>query len=170
MNKLKIRLVNAVAATLEFICKLFDEQSLMLLLKHMLAIIGRNGFKNNMRKLELFYYAENFGVHILPVHFYSPVPNTSELTDKTWEGYDISDLHYNEEEFLSLLSKFARYKVEVEDIPFNATDKLEYYYSKLLRRFVLASKEVGPLARDPQKGVFGVLELGINHNRDVGIR
>jgi len=75
----KPRLAMAIVNGLKFICKRLSEPQLLQILKQMLTIIGQYGFFSQERKLELFYSAEKFGVHILPTHFYSPVPNTSEL-------------------------------------------------------------------------------------------
>jgi len=76
---------------------------------------------------KLFYEAEKQGVHILPCHFYSPVPNTSELTDAVWQDYDAADLRYDENAMLSLLQDFHEYKHELTETPFEQKKKHEYF-------------------------------------------
>lgn len=44
-----------------------------------------DGYWNHWRG-ELFEYAQARGLHILPVHFYSPVPDTRALPASLWEG------------------------------------------------------------------------------------
>lgn len=40
------------------------------------------GYWNQWRTI--FAYAESKGLHIMPVHYYSPIPNTAELPDELW--------------------------------------------------------------------------------------
>lgn len=96
------------------------------------------------KKNKLFESGERIGVHVLPVHFYSPIPNISELPDKLWsERYEKGwDLRRPQQ--LALLSQLARYAGEMSstleketpgrpheyfwDNPaFNPTDALVYY-------------------------------------------
>src|SRR5688500_14973467 len=34
----------------------------------------------------MFQYAEANGLHIMPVHYYSPIPDTRELQERLWQG------------------------------------------------------------------------------------
>ena len=43
-----------------------------------------DGYWNHWRTI--FPYAERNGLHILPVHYYSPIPDTRELSDELWQG------------------------------------------------------------------------------------
>jgi len=51
------------------------------------------GYWNHWRYA--FTYAEQKGIHILPVHYYSPIPNTRKLPNELWEhprlpvGFDL---------------------------------------------------------------------------------
>jgi len=93
-----------------------NETDLIILLKHMLFIIAQKALKDGGLQLDLFYEAEKFGLHVLPTHFYSPIPNTHELAEQVWDSYDVSDLNYNSGEMCSLLDKISKYKDEVVDI------------------------------------------------------
>ena len=49
------------------------------LLSLLLIPVVRNGWQDHATKVKLFNTAQDMGVHLLPVHFYSPLPNTSEV-------------------------------------------------------------------------------------------
>lgn len=63
------------------------------------------GYFNHWRTM--FDYVQRKGLHILPVHYYSPIPNTQELPDGVWQqkrlplGFDL-----NEESAFDLLERF----------------------------------------------------------------
>jgi predicted O-methyltransferase YrrM len=84
---------------------------------------------NEGRSLDLFYSSEFMGVHILPDSYYSPIPNTSKLPDKTWDVYDISDLKWDEKKMFALLSEIAIHRTEVNNIPMEKEQETEYYFN-----------------------------------------
>jgi hypothetical protein len=60
----------------------------------LLALSGwYNGYWNHWRTL--FSYVEDNGFHIMPIHYYSPIPNTRELSNDLWQrnrfpvGFDL---------------------------------------------------------------------------------
>src|SRR5689334_5650259 len=69
-----------------------------LLVKLAIWLLGKsnwyNGYWNYWR--EVFSYAERKGFHILPVHYYSPIPDTRRLPDDLWTrvrppaGFDLN--------------------------------------------------------------------------------
>lgn len=63
-----------------------------------------------------FKYAENKGLHILPVHFYSPIPDTKALPQSLWQGKaDIPGVEINYEKALNLLRVLSdKYQLEYE--------------------------------------------------------
>jgi cephalosporin hydroxylase len=70
-------------------------------------------------KHRLFDVAEKFGVHVLPVHFHSPVPSRSEIDPRVYsQRYDdIPGLTIDRGAHLRLLSEIAPYGAELADIP-----------------------------------------------------
>lgn len=46
-----------------------------------------SGYWNSWRTM--FAYAERKGLHILPVHYYSPIPDTSNLPDSLWQHHQV---------------------------------------------------------------------------------
>lgn len=68
---------------------------------------------------EFFLLAQSRGFHILPVHFYSPIPNTGELPEKTWSHrFDrIPGWSLNRARQLELLEKLAWWAPEMADTP-----------------------------------------------------
>ena len=101
------------------------------LLKLLLTINVRQGVWIDASNQAFFFKMEKFGFHVLPVHFYSPVPDTGALVDSVWDCSDASNMHYEDEKMLSLLSELSKYKKEVMDIPEEKSDVLEYFYNNL---------------------------------------
>ena len=104
----------------------------------------RNGFATSERQLDLFNRLQSVGGHLLPVHFYSPVPDTSALPEELYEfRYDrVPGWSLNVAFQLDLLSKLARFAGELgelyerpsetnsfqwENDAFNSTDASVYY-------------------------------------------
>src|SRR5262249_22400058 len=60
------------------------EEDLIDLLGLFLIPVARNAVFSPDRTVQMFHTAERYGIHILPVHFYSPVPNTSAVDESVW--------------------------------------------------------------------------------------
>src|SRR6185437_2931701 len=85
-------------------------------------ILGRwKSFKHKLNlKIRIFRTFEKMGVHVIPVHYYSAVPDTRELlaNKQHWnKEYNLKDLNFNEEEQLRLNDIFAQFKNELESLP-----------------------------------------------------
>ena len=89
------------------------------LLALFLIQVAKNGVLVPERTVEMFHLAEKLGVHILPVHFYSPVPDTTRLEESVWsERFDGSGaLNLNVERQLPLLDELGRFAPELQEIP-----------------------------------------------------
>lgn len=72
------------------------------------------------RPVRIFKIFERRGIHVMPVHFYSPVPDTTELykTKDLWNvESDFSKVNYNVHFENELSDAFLRYRKEYEDLP-----------------------------------------------------
>jgi Methyltransferase domain len=68
----------------------------------------------------LFGRLEAKGLHVLPVHYYSPIPDTRELRngDQGWrQEVDLSDIQFNIEEQRRLGEAFKVYQDEISSLP-----------------------------------------------------
>lgn len=89
-----------------------------------------NGYFNHWRTM--FDYVQRKGLHILPVHYYSPIPDTRELPDELWQqkrtplSFDL-----NEESAFDLLERlnemYAREYNKFPIVPDGSTP--EFYLS-----------------------------------------
>ena len=69
------------------------------------------------------------GVHVTPVHFYSPIPDTSQLGDHLWETHTaLPGVDLAETRQLALLRTFAQFQDEYDAIPFDPTGRAGEYY------------------------------------------
>jgi hypothetical protein len=59
------------------------------------------------------------GYHVMPVHFYNPIPDTRELKEELWTGTsEMVGVEMNEAGQLALLNEFAgRFKAEYDNVP-----------------------------------------------------
>src|SRR5216684_1091290 len=76
--------------------------------------------QDDKRASELFCRLEAAGLHVLPVGYYSPVPDTHELRsgDQRWrEEVDLTDVRFNFAEQRSLGECFKTYGREIADLP-----------------------------------------------------
>jgi len=67
-----------------------------------------------------FTFFERFGIHTLPVHFYSPVPDTRELRkrqDKWYREEDFSGIDFNIVDQKELLRSLKTYNDEFAQLP-----------------------------------------------------
>lgn len=123
-------------------------------LNHLLGLlvipVARNGFQTASRKAALFNLAEAMGVHCMPAHFYSPVPDVKAIPETAWQrrfddtpGWELSAAKQ-----LALLAELSRFAPELAEIPrkhvsadefswenpaFNETDASLYY--AMIRHF-----------------------------------
>lgn len=62
----------------------------------------------------LFPAFERIGIHVTPVHFYFPIPDTHGLSDKVWRRHStMPGVHFDSDEQANLLQQVCeRYKNE----------------------------------------------------------
>ncbi|MCS7461929.1 class I SAM-dependent methyltransferase [Paenibacillus doosanensis] len=108
---------------------LSDRESLSLLM-WLVTGIARYGFLTHERKMAIFDKAEQLGVHMMPVHFYSPVPPKNELTPRDFAKYDACGIDLNAGEQFSRLESMAPFLSELADIPYDPpASEHQYYYN-----------------------------------------
>lgn len=110
-----------------------DDESLVSLWSAMIVFIGRTAGSSSARKESLFREAEAMGLHVLPVHYSSPVPDTRALEERVWEReLDARRLGFDEEAGLELLERLEPFAAELRDYPsenpqFHRLDATLYY-------------------------------------------
>jgi hypothetical protein len=98
-----------------------DDESLLALLRALVAFVGRTGQQTEELKERLFELAEEVGVHVLPVHYASPVPDTRALPASTWERrIDLEGVRIDLEALLRLLEHLDPFLRELDRVPARA--------------------------------------------------
>ena len=77
-----------------------------------------------------FEFFEQHGVHVTPVHFYQPIPDTSELTPALWQtDSELPGVDMNESAQLKLLEQvFPRFRDEYDRFPRSPTERPHEFY------------------------------------------
>lgn len=94
---------------------------------------------DHMWDRNLFDRAEKAGVHVTPVHFYSPIPNVSELPDQIWSRPSgLAGVDLNESRQLSFLHDvFPKFKQEYSQFPrHQSSNPHQYYLDQMMFRSV----------------------------------
>jgi hypothetical protein len=88
-------------------------------LTNLLFIVSKYGLADHSLSLHLFREGEKFGAHILPVHFYNPIPNTGKLPkDHFSKIYDLKHLFpFEDSELLKTLQSLSEYTPELKLVP-----------------------------------------------------
>ena len=88
-----------------------------------------DGYWDNWRG-EMFSYAQKQGLHILPVHYYSPVPKTDELSQCIWEKKsELIGIELNIDLAVDLLMRLAKdYQQEYTKFPYEPTSNHQQFY------------------------------------------
>lgn len=87
----------------------------------------------NLRKLffkTLFPFWQSIGIHMTPVHFYEPVPDTRELKNNIWKKQsELLGIDINLKKQLKLLTRFQKlYEKEYSKIPVIKTSTESEYF------------------------------------------
>ena len=106
-----------------------EGDDLISLLTLFVILVARNGVLAQEISVKMFHAAEKIGVHILPVHFYSPIPNTSALESSVWsERLDRGGVwKMNERSQLAVLEELGRFAPELDAIPEENDDSGFYW-------------------------------------------
>lgn len=93
--------------------------------------IAEKCFKEWQRSVrKLFPVWQSLGIHVVPNHFYQPIPDTRLLTDEVWEKRSqLVGIDMREESQLELLDLFkSKFKSEYEAIPRHDTGVEQEFY------------------------------------------
>jgi predicted O-methyltransferase YrrM len=85
-----------------------------------IAYLARPLKKQDPLGMELFARLESQGLHVLPVNYYSPVPDTIDLRNghQGWrDEADLSDICFNLDEQRQLGENFVAYREELSQLP-----------------------------------------------------
>jgi len=82
-----------------------------------------------MKDQRFFCLWEKKGFHVIPVHFYSPIPEICSLSANLWKGESrLIGVELNESAQIELLSAFSRFKTEYDLFPNDKpSNPLQYY-------------------------------------------
>jgi hypothetical protein len=107
-----------------------DADRKLQVLSALLIMIVKVGMADWTMSTALFQLAERMGFHILPAHFYSPVPNVSRLSDRVWEQNYHGCLDLREDEQVNFLKRISRWSSELSNIPTQpSADKPHLYHT-----------------------------------------
>lgn len=97
------------------------------LIAHVIALLLPPSLMKNKRFFRLW---ENRGYHVIPNHFYEPIPDTRRLKDELWtRSSELIGIDMNEKGQINLLSQFSSaFKEEYEAFPLNRTAAPYQYY------------------------------------------
>jgi predicted O-methyltransferase YrrM len=108
-----------------------DSKDRMEMLGIMLTVMVRHGYQDVETAGEFFHHAQSMGIHVLPDHFYSPIPNTARLTGEVWTrrfdevpGWDL-----NVAGQLELLGELSAWADEMKDTPSKQVTESGYFWS-----------------------------------------
>lgn len=95
------------------------EADLLRFLSGAVARLARSGFSSPERGTRLFYETEAAGAHILPLHYYSPVPDSRTIPEATWQdAHDFGGaIDLRVEAQLELIAELSQWMPELADVP-----------------------------------------------------
>ena len=92
-----------------------DDESLASLWSTMIVFLSHTALSSSARKERLFREAQAMGLHVLPLHYSSPIPDTRELTDDVWEReLDARGLGFDEGAGLEFLGRCEPFVAELD--------------------------------------------------------
>lgn len=113
---------------------------------------------------ETFNFWQMLGFHIIPIHFYSPIPDTRTLKKSIWEDTsELLGINMNAEKQKELLSRISDlYRKEYEALPENKIESNVHFYRN--------NSEFGPVDVELLYGIVRyfkpkrILEIGSGYS------
>lgn len=103
----------------EALTETLPDEERMAVLRGLLATVILSARRDWRHRRRLFDEAESLGTHFLPIHYYSPIPNTRDLRPDIWTTRwdDGLDFDWREGDQLALLDRLAAWAQEIRDTP-----------------------------------------------------
>jgi hypothetical protein len=86
--------------------------------------------KGDLTYYKYFKYWESKGIHVVPNHFYQPIPDTGELSDKVFDKeLPLVNLNFDISSQINLIDKFSAYSKEILTIPKKSTKSGDFHFN-----------------------------------------
>lgn len=84
-------------------------------------------------KFDMFEYLESKGLHLTPVHYYQPIPNTANINwKKLSKPQKIFGINFNDKKQIKLVNTFKRYQKEYNNFPtIKSEDNSKFFLNNL---------------------------------------
>ena len=140
-----------------------DHQRLAL---HLLIAAARIGFRTHETCVALFKAAQVAGIHISPVHFYNPTPNTASIPEATWSRRfdDIPGLELDVKKTIRILKELSPFGAELSDVP---SDGPGYHWNSVSFGGGDACLLYSLIRKHKPKRI---IEIGSGHSTLIGLR
>jgi predicted O-methyltransferase YrrM len=109
--------------------QVFEGEELLQVLSLLLIPLAENTFKDWDTQQRFHRISEKMGYHLLPAHFYSPVPTLAELEGRDWDQPITDTLRMDDDAQLDLLRRLAPWSEELASTPAepNLTQPYQYF-------------------------------------------
>src|SRR5581483_10296431 len=93
------------------------EDALDQMLSLLVLPVLRNAVSDPRTSSKFFAAVESMGFHVLPAHFYSPVPNVAELSKRDWSRKIGETLDFDASKQLAWVESLQAWNAELADVP-----------------------------------------------------
>ncbi|MDH3618646.1 MAG: class I SAM-dependent methyltransferase [Nitrosopumilus sp.] len=91
--------------------------------------IARGVHGTDLDRIKTFNLGEMYDIHITPVHFYQPIPDTRNIKEEVYNHVkNFSGINFREKEQLALIEKFSKYANELKSFPHDHTGNESQFY------------------------------------------
>jgi len=85
----------------------------------------------SIHRIKIFELGEKYNIHITPVHFYHPIPDTSKLNaDMFDKQLHFNGINFRLDEQLKLIELFSKFSRELDNTPKKPTKNQKQYYDE----------------------------------------
>jgi hypothetical protein len=98
------------------------------ILKH-IKIISKFVHSGDNNRITIFELGEENGIHITPVHFYQPIPDTTKLSQNLFdEPLHYAGINFRLNQQIELLKHFSKFSDELEKFPNKSSNDKKLFY------------------------------------------
>lgn len=91
--------------------------------------IAKGVHGTDLDRIKTFDLGEIHGIHITPIHFYQPIPDTRNIKQEVYDHVKkFSGISFREKEQLALIEKFSKYEHELKLFPYDHTGNESQFY------------------------------------------